>query len=1754
MPLITLAIIVTNIVQSSALIEKGVKGPYSAAKKGTSSMLDLFVPPVVAQPLNWRVTTTQVVGNLADWAKTHSNGWLDDTVFVAAWLYVQQAWLGSGKLYFFDAGNSALWLPFAHHEAPSIQVSQWLDSIDHICRANSPPTNTLSLSALTPGDSLWLMAESHASPSPPKVASFVLGLRHGHQVELFFDYPSAALDEHQAKAVLAAVLHTAQSLLDQLDVNVRDIGTLDPAQSKQLLSDWNPPVSAYDARATVHGTFAKVAQLQGDATALVSKSERLSYRELDRRSSLMATRIQAMGVVPGAVVCIALARSTDSIVTLLAILKAGASYLPVDTSYPGERLAFMLQDAAACLVITSTAQRNTFPATMPVLLIDAAQPATDNPLLAYPVPPNGASVAYIMYTSGSTGTPKGIEVCHHSILRLVLNASYVNLSHSQTVLHAAPLGFDASTLEIWGPLLNGGRCVLHDEDLPTACGLGRTIRSEGVTTAWLTAALFNSVVDDNPMHLSGLTQLLIGGEALSVPHVRKVLSALPATTLINGYGPTECTTFTTTYRIPRDLPASARSIPIGRPITDTLVYVLSPSMQPMPIGLVGELYVGGRGLARGYPKRDDLTASRFLPNPFGAPGERLYRTGDLVRYLADGNIEFIGRADGQVKVRGFRIEVGEVESALLAHPAVKACVVVAANDVAGNARLVAYLIAAQTQLPSAELRSYLAKHLPEFMVPAAYVWLSAFPITPNGKLDRRALPAPSVERPELSAPYQLPTDDIERRVCAAFAAVLGFDRIGRNDNFFDLGGNSLLVLKVISHLEREDGTRLSTNTFFRQPTPAALARALNAAAVDHAVDEKRLAHHRASATQGSDQEPIAVIAMAGRFPGAGDVEQFWDNLCAGRDTITFFKDDELDPALPSALTTDPCYVKARGVIEDVEMFDAAFFGISPREAELMDPQQRIFMELCWGCLERGGHAPDASAGPGGVFAGMYNATYFQRHVMYRPDLIEKLGEFQVMLANEKDYIATRVANRLNLTGPAISVHTACSTSLVAIAQAFASLRAGQCDMALAGGSSVTSPPRSGYLFQDGAMLSPDGRTRSFDAQAQGTVFSDGAAVVLLKRLSDALKDGNTIHAVIRGVAINNDGRDKASFTAPSIDGQAAVVVAAHEAAGINPRSLSYIEAHGTATPMGDPVELEGLTRAFRRHTNDSGFCRIGSVKSNVGHLVIAAGAAGVIKTALSLLHEQLPASIHYETPNPQIDFANSPFVVNDRLSPWPRGAQPRRAGVSSFGVGGTNAHVVLEEAPQVQPSPAAQGEQLLLLSAKTRSALDTMASQLAEHLSAHPDSNLADVAHTLQVGRSRFAHRLAVVADTPVRAAQALSTADDPQRAQRALAASVPAMVWLFPGQGSQYAGMGCGLYEADPAFRVAFDECIEALRPVLAFDLKARMFNGDDGDLAATGTTQPATFCLEYALAQSWLVRGARPAALIGHSVGEFVAAVLSGVMALGDAARLVAKRGALMQGLPGGSMLAVRLSAEKLSPILPNTLSLAAENSPTACVVAGPTPEVEALRVQLEAQGIIARLLQTSHAFHSSMMDPAVAPFEAEVRQVALSAPRIPIVSTLTGSWLSSDEATDPLYWARHLREPVRFSTAMRTALAELDAAYLELGPRGTLSTLARQHTTPGKGAPVAVACLGDAPESEARVLMQAIGQLWFLGIELPVSVASPAQGRKRIRLPSYPFERKRYWIDAGHGPLLATAPVSTTTASPAQNPLPNLAQFRS
>ena len=1529
---------------------------------------------------------------------------------------------------------------------------------------------------------------------------------------------------------LARLWSVAVAALADAD-DLADATPLAPAERARVVDEWNRTARNFGRDATVHGLVRAQAARTPDRAALVWDGGQLSYAELDATSDELAERLIAAGVGPDDPVALVLARSPSAVVAALAILKAGGCYLPLDPDYPLERLRFAITDAGARVVVTDRARAATVAALAPRTILVDDEPTVAASSAPRPERATSATRAYVMYTSGSTGVPKGVQIEHRSILRLVGDVDYVRLDADTRFLHAAPLGFDASTLELWGPLVHGGAVVVYRDHVPTGPGLAAAIVRHGVTTAWLTAALFNAIVDDDPRHLAGLRQLYTGGEALSVAHVRRALAALPDTELHNGYGPTECTTFTTTHRIGRELSADARAVPIGRPIADTRCYVLAPDGAPVPIGIVGELFVGGRGVARGYLARPELDAERFVPDHVGGDG-RLYRTGDRVRWRDDGTLDFVGRADQQIKLRGFRIELGEIEARLGAIAGVAACAVVVRDDGAIGKRLVAYVVGnGADDISALRLRTALAAVLPEFMVPAIYVGLAALPVTANGKLDRAALPAPGRDRPELAVAYRAPADARERAICGVFADVLGLDRVGTLDGFFDLGGNSLLALTLIARLRDAGLPAISTARFFAAPTPEALARAMTDG------DRTTAAAPRARARA---DEPIAIVGMAGRFPGAADVAALWRNLCDGVESIRFFAPDELDPSIPSAVRTDPAYVPARGVLDGVELFDAGFFGMSPLEASLTDPQHRHFLEVAWHALEHAGYIPERTPGPIAIFGGMYNATYYQRHLWTRPDQAGRLGELQVMLGNEKDYVTTRVAHKLGLTGPAVSVHTACSTSLVATAMAMDALRSGACDLALAGGVAITCPPASGYLFQDGSMASPDGHTRTFDARAGGTVFSDGVAVVALRRLSDAVAAGDPIYAVLLGAAVNNDGSQRASFTAPSPDGQAAVISAALDAAGVDARSISYVEAHGTATPLGDPIELEGLTRAFRRHTDDRGFCAIGSLKSNVGHMVIAAGASSLIKTALALHTRTLPPTINFTAANPNIDFASSPFRVQHERTAWPASDGPRRAGVSSFGFGGTNAHLVVEEAPAPVPStPPARPVELIAVSARTAPALAEACANLATFLDGDDLPPLADVAHTLQVGRKDFPHRRYVVAASAAEAAAILRTPDPARGGGREVGAELPALGFLCPGQGSQYAQMGRGLYRAEPAFRAAYDDCCAILTDELGRDPREVFWSDDPQALVATSVTQPAIFTLEYSLARLWMSWGVRPTALVGHSVGEFVCAALAEVMSLADVLALVVERGRRMQALPAGSMLSVRLPAPDLRERLPAGLEIAAENAPGLSVASGPTELIAALEAELTAAEIVARRLQTSHAFHSPMMDPVVPQMAERLARIALAPPRIPIVSTVTAAWMTDAEATSPRYWAEHLRKPVRFAPAVAVALAEPRRVLIEIGPRATLSALAKQ-AVPGKRAlPVAVPSLADSADRESASITAALGQVWSLGATIDWDGYRADERRRRVPLPLYPFQRQRHWVDA---PAASAVAPATLAAPPA------------
>ncbi|MDP5305998.1 type I polyketide synthase [Paracoccus spongiarum] len=878
---------------------------------------------------------------------------------------------------------------------------------------------------------------------------------------------------------------------------------------------------------------------------------------------------------------------------------------------------------------------------------------------------------------------------------------------------------------------------------------------------------------------------------------------------------------------------------------------------------------------------------------------------------------------------------------------------------------------------------------------------------------------------------------------------------------------------------------------------------------------------------------IAITGMAAHLPGAPDIAQYWANLRDGIESIRQLSVEELTANGESpARMRQKNYVPAASILQDFEKFDAEFFGLSPKEAAIMDPQHRQFLECAWEALENAGHTPEGFKAPIGVFAGCGMGSYFYFNICSNADLVRNTGMFLLRhTGNDKDFLSTRVSHIFDLKGPSISVQTACSTSLVAVHQAAQSLLNGECDMALAGGVTIELPHARGYLFEEGEILSPDGHCHAFDHRAQGTVFGSGAGCVVLRRLEDAIADGDHVWAVIRGTGVNNDGAAKAGYLAPSVEGQSRAIAEAHAVAGVSAETIGYVECHGTGTYLGDPIEVAALTQAFEETTGQRGFCGIGSVKTNIGHTDTAAGVASLIKVGMALHHGQIPPSLGYEAPNPAIDFENSPFRVNDRLSAFPRlGGAPRRGAVNSLGVGGTNAHAIVEEAPERAASEDSDWPfQLLVLSARSKAALDQASRNLAAHLRAHPDQPLADVAWTLKHGRRAFEHRRVLVAGSHDEAAARLDEGDPRQVFTHQELPEPPETVFMFPGGGAQFVGMARDLYETEPVFRDWMDRGLDHLAPHLDYDLRGLWLPDADGAAAAaerlkTPSVQlPLIMITEYALAQLWISWGVQPAALIGHSMGENTAACLAGVISFEDCIGLVHLRGQLFDTIAPGGMLSVPLSRDALQPYWADDLDMASVNAPDLCVVSGPQAALDALEARLARDEIEAQRIQIDIAAHSRMLEPILARFGDYLRGITLSAPRLPVISNRSGQPLSVAEATNPDYWVAHLRNTVNFADGIAHLAQRKCRVYVEMGPGRALSSLAQANGIPSNQVvPALRHPQQDVPDDE--FFIATVGRLWALGVAVDWSAIWGEARRKRVPLPTYPFQRQSYFIEPG------------------------------
>ena len=1446
--------------------------------------------------------------------------------------------------------------------------------------------------------------------------------------------------------------------------------------------------------------------------------------------------------------------------------------MPIEVAYPDALLTQVLDAAQPVMVLTNHEFYERLPAAWRTRALPLGAGWME-PLQAMTLDqhedrpqPTLDALAYCVMSSGTTGTPKGI-ICPH---RGAVNSyywRYVHHPYQDGEREACNVFF---VWEVIRPLLQGYPAyVIPDDVIYDPPRLVAFLSEHCITRVLFTPSLLEQVLNtpnlDLQTTLRHLRVVYLNGEVVTTTLRNRFRKLLPQVTLLNDYSISECHDVCTHDLAELDPVLSPTYTPLGTPMTNVYIYLLDEDLQPVPLGFRGEIYVGGDSVARGYLNEPQRTAERFIQDPLRKDASRLFRTGDMGRILPNGHLEIQGRVAFMVKLRGYSIVPSAVETTIAEHPAVRVAVVTTLDNAQTGQpeHLVAYVVGngqVDDDTLVEQLRPYLREHLPHYAVPSYIMPLRELPLASIGKLDRRQLPKPDPDalrsrRGTLTTP---PATPLEQRMAAVWQDVLHTEMVDVTENFFDLGGHSLLAAELCARLRHALGLQVSVVDVFQYPTIRTLAQAyehLSAAPTPIALPTPMRLPRDTS---------IAVIGLACRFPGADHAEQFWHNLRDGICSIRSFSDAELHQrGVPADVYHRPGYIKAGAVLDHVDQFDAAFWGMSKREAVYMDPQHRLFLECCWHALEHAGYAPSQNGARTGVFAGSFLPSYLL-HCLHGGGLMDPSNPGLAHLTeigNDKDYLATRVSHLFNLRGPSLSVQTSCSTGLVAVATACQALLLGQCDVALAGASSITFP-QAGYQYLEGFVNSRDGQCRAFDAGASGTVLGDGVGVVVLKRLEDAEADGDHILAVIKGFAVNNDGNLKADYSAPSVQGQVEVVAAAQAMAGVDPETISYIEAHGTGTLIGDPIEVRALTEAFRQSTARMAFCALGSVKPNIGHSNIAAGMAGLIKVILSLQHRQLPPTINFTTANPAMELASSPFFINDRFTEWsvPE-AMPRRAGITCLGIGGTNCHMVLEEwserhvhtAEAVHADTPTPTYHLLTLAAKTPSSLEQNRLKLIDYLQAHPTVNLRDVAYTLHVGREAFVHRLAVAChDTPSAVAQLRQAAGKSDHTHQAPGGR-GGVVFMFSGQGSPYLRMGWGLYQQVPAFRRYVQACRDILEPLIQEDLCGLLYAEAEHPehFSRAYILQPALFAVEYALARMLMDWGIQPSAVVGHSLGEYVAACIAGIVSLEDALALVVTRGLAMEAAGEGAMLAVSLSEAEVQDFLQQRgthifedgpdVGLAAINAPQRVVLSGSCQAVAQAEQAFKRAGVACQGVHVWRAFHSPMMQPAADAIRHKAREITLRRPMIPLASNLTGGWLTEREALDPTYWGDHMIQVVRFEASIRTILQQQPGVLLEVGPGRILSGLATEicRHVPDVERPRVLSTmrhLHETKTTDLQLLLSTLGSLWTAGINVDWRAFHADEHPQRVPLPTYAFERHRCWPDH----VITVPPLNGTTAT--------------
>lgn len=1450
--------------------------------------------------------------------------------------------------------------------------------------------------------------------------------------------------------------------------------------------------------------------------ALKDKTYEYSYSSLNAKANQLAHHLKSQSVESGDFVALLLEPGADFIICLVAIIKLGAIYVPLDTHAPKTRLKKLLEDAKPKLFITSEPFEHQFSETTITchitnqLYLDSAHCSKEN--LNNKV--TADSAVYMMYTSGSTGRPKGVIVPHQAVVNISFIENTIQLKPHDKIAQFSNVTFDGSTYEIWTALLNGATlCIIPVDARFNPSKFKKKLLEYGVTFLFLPTSYLHQLIQSAPETLDTIQSILFGGEQINITLINQFIQYRREQhrplILINGYGPTETTAYICRQIIDiRNQYENEYLESIGQLVTQTKAYILDDHLNQVS---EGELYVSGINLAIGYHHCELQNTGKFIINPFTIeePFTKLYKTGDKVKRLDSGDLLFLGRYDDQVKVGGFRIHLNEIESALMSHPEVTMAAVNVELGGGAHKTLTAYLVFSSNEIVHAEeLRDFIKQTIPAYMLPAKLVKVDKLPLTPVGKVDKSKLE--KMSHTDLSIHTDVSSESsIEEHIKQIWQHLLNRSVIDTNMNLFDLGANSLLLTDACTRINKVLQSELHVGDLLAYPTIHKLSRYIEGD-IDLTTIKKR------RKTYASE---IAIIGMSCRFSGANTLEEYWDRLCDGQELLNQFNNETL-------LNNTPGYVPVRGILSDVDQFDAPFFGFNAIEASLADPQQRQLLECSWHALEHAGIAPGKTPHKLiSVFAGMSDSTYLQENILKNKAVRTENDQLHQRIASSTSMLSTQISYRLNLQGRSVNVNTACSTGLLAVDQACQDLILGYSDIALAGAASIVVPQQQGYLYQVGSILSADGHCRPFSDEANGTVFSNGVGVVVLKRLKDAIKDKDIIYAVIKGRSINNDGAQKLGFTAPSTHGQMACIRNALEDANINPEEIGYIEAHGTATTLGDVVELDALKSVYKEQTENKQYCVLGSVKANIGHTDVVAGIAGLIKTALCLYHQKIPPLLHYNNPNPHLGLYDSPFFINKTLINWDIGLKKRYAGVSSFGVGGTNAHMILSEYDNYRAHETASKKELLIVSTKSQAALQEYTRNIVQYLSEKSlqKSNLQSIAYTLQTCKEDFPWRTFAIGANEEDVSKEFT-----QRQPILFAENTPkSIIFMFPGQGSQYPKMAMELYETIPEFAAYIDKGVAIANIHLNCNLLNIICDPHQEKIHRTEYAQPALFIIEYALAQLLINYGIKPDAMIGHSLGEYVAACVAEVFSFEEGVALICQRGLLMSLAPKGAMLAIECTQEEAFDFQTiSNVELALHNAPSHCVVSGDFESIERLEHHLNAIQKSCQRLKVSHAFHSRLMEPIKERFLKLFESMHLAPPSINLISNVTGDWIPVEKTMDAHYWYEQLRQTVKLCDGLKTLLKDKHPFFIEVGMGQSLSTFLNNtdiasrlnnqshitHLLPNH----------HKKTDDIYQLLSVIGQLWQQGVPISWTALHQNNPPPKVVLPPYPFQKQRYWIE--------------------------------